>query len=73
MGWSSGTQIFDVFCDALLGDGERKMTKQSALKVIIKALEEGDWDCHQDSQYWDHPLVQKVMRKLHPEWFEEDE
>jgi len=73
MGWCSATQIFDDVCDALLGEGENKLTKKAALTAIISALEDGDWDCQQDSRYWDHPLVQKIMRKLHPEWFDDED
>jgi hypothetical protein len=47
---------------------------RSALKHIIVALEDMDWDCQQDSSYWDEPLVARIFRELHPDWFEgEDE
>lgn len=70
MGWCSGTQVFDPICEALFGD--EPLDRKALLKEVIDALESNDWDCQQDSAYWDHPLVQEVMRELHPSWFEDD-
>ena len=64
MGWCSATLIFDNVCDGLLED---------TIRALAVALEDGDWDCQQDSAYWGHPIVQKVMRELHPSWFEDEE
>lgn len=71
MGWCSGTIIFDDVCSALL-DSKGKIDKKAIIKRVVKSLEESDWDCHQDSEYWDDPLVQEVMREIHPEWFDGD-
>jgi hypothetical protein len=69
MGWCSGTEVFDPIAGALLGSLEGKQINvESVLKVVIEACENGDWDCQQDSKYWDHPIVQKLMRELHPDW-----
>lgn len=68
MGWCSATIIFDQIAAALLDD--KPMDKRAALKALIEALEDGDWDCQQDSEYWEHPLVQEIMRERHPRWFE---
>lgn len=67
MGWCSGTEIFDAVVPAILGD---EIDKKKTLAALICALEDLDWDCQGDSSYYGHPLVQEVMRELHPRWFE---
>ena len=71
MGWCSATVIFDSVCDGILAEEEK--SKKETLTELISALEDGDWDCQQDSAYWDHPLVREIMEDLHPDWFEDDE
>ncbi len=66
MGWCSATLIFDNLADALLSD--KPQDAESTLRALACALEDADWDCQQDSDYWDHPVVQKIMRELHPNW-----
>lgn len=66
MGWCSATRIFDAVAGELLNE-EPKDTK-ATLKELAMALEDGDWDCQCDSAYWDHPVVQEVMKELHPDW-----
>lgn len=66
MGWCSATLIFDNVCDALLA--EKPADKKDTIRALIAALEDGDWDCQQDSAYWDNPLVREVMKELHPDW-----
>jgi hypothetical protein len=73
MGWCSATVIFDNVCDSLLVEGDKKPTPEETIRALAAALEDGDWDCQQDSAYWDHPVVQKVMRELHPRWFEDED
>ena len=69
MGWCSGTEVFDPIAKALLGSIEGKpIDVERVLKTVIGALEDGDWDCQEDSAYWDHPLVKKIMKELHPDW-----
>ena len=71
MGWCSATRIFDSVAAALL-DEESKTDVHSVLKELAIALEDGDWDCQCDSDYYDHPVVEGVFKELHPRWFEED-
>lgn len=68
MGWCSATTIFDNVAGALLYKKPEK--PEVILENLIEALEDGDWDCQQESAYWDHPVVRKIMKKLHPAWFE---
>lgn len=71
MGWCSATIIFDSVVGALLD--HQKINKKDVITMLIRKLEDGDWDCQQDSDYWDHPMVQEIFREMHPHWFEEDE
>ena len=70
MGWCSATEIFDNVAGALLDSDKPKDTKE-VLTQLVGALEEGDWDCQSDSDYWDHPIVREIMKELHPHWFKE--
>lgn len=69
MGWCSATEIFDDMCSALLD--EEKPEVEALLSRLITVLEDNDWDCQPDSAYYDHPIVQKLMREKHPRWFED--
>ena len=70
MGWCSATSIFDSVCEGLLS--EEPKSKKEVLKELIVALEDADWDCQPDSEFWNHPMVQEVMHKLHPDWFDDE-
>jgi hypothetical protein len=63
MGWCSATVIFDTVADALIGDGAPKDV-ETALRTLIVALQDGDWDCECESEYWDHPIVRKIFEDL---------
>ena len=71
MGWCSGTYVFDAVLSALVDD--KKVDVETIIKILIEALEDNDWDCQSDSDYWDHPIVNKIFKELHPSWFEDDE
>ena len=68
MGWSSGTRIFDAICHILLSPAY--LTKQAQLEAIIEVLEDEDWDGQNESTYWEHPIVSRAFKRIHPEWFE---
>ena len=70
MGWCSATSIFDKILDQVLS--KKKQSREKFIESLINTLEDNDWDCQQESEYWDHPIVRKVFEKLHPEWFEDD-
>lgn len=70
MGWASGTELFDRCIDALL---DKKRTKEERIRDVIEAFEDADWDCQQESEYYEHPVVGKVFQAIHPDWFEEEE
>ena len=82
MGWCSGTDVFDIICDAMLASKNTNVdpntglimsNTKEALKKIITELEEMDWDCQQESEFWDSTIVQEAFKDLHPDWFEESE
>ena len=71
MGWGSGTSIFDDMVHIIINCSFNDNTKKHLIRHLILALENNDWDCHGDSEYWDDPIVQEVMNDLHPDFFEE--
>lgn len=68
MGWCSGTDVFDPVAEFVLGGDDTDEKKFQLLKVLVKALYSRDWDCESDSAYYSHPIVQRVMRELNPDW-----
>lgn len=61
MGWCSATEIFDDVCDVLLA--EEPIDKVQVIARLIDALEQGDWDCQEESGYWDHPVVVQARNR----------
>lgn len=70
MGWCSGTEVFDSFCESFFNP--KTKNAHEILVRIIDTLESLDWDCQMDSAYWDKPAVRAAFMELHPEWFDED-
>lgn len=68
MGWCSGTDIFDDMAGFILGISATDDEKAEILTTLINSLEDQDWDCQSDSNYWDDPIVQRVFKELHPDW-----
>ena len=57
MGWCSATEIFDAVAEVVI-DNEA-IPEPDRLKVITKlydALTSDDWDCQNDSKFYEHPL-----------------
>ena len=74
MGWCSGTYVFDGVMDAFINEKSiSKAVKKKIIKKVIEALQERDWDCESDSDYWEHPLVREIFMELKPEWFEDED
>ena len=71
MGWCSATRILDTIVGALLDD--KPVDKRAVIEHLISVLEDNDWDCQQDSAYWDHPLVRSIFKERRPDWFEDEE
>lgn len=80
MGWCSGTGVFDAVASKFLAEPRKEKNAKIKFKTdlsdevkimirtLIEALEDMDWDCQDESTYWDHPLVRSIMRDRHPHW-----
>lgn len=66
MGWCGATAVFDVMAEAVLT--KDLVDSKTTLLTLARILEEYDWDCQHDSDYFDHPIVQEIMKELHPNW-----
>lgn len=73
MGWSGGTRVFDqVVYDLKAND----VTGQKFYNIVwnlICELEDMDWDNLCESDWYNDDEVKLVIRKMHPDWLEEDE
>ena len=72
MGFCSGTDIFDPVIKVIIESTNADISPTSkvvVVKSLINALEDHDWDCQDDSTYYNHPIVKQAMRELHPDWF----
>lgn len=70
MGWSSGTEIFDVVCESVLSD--KPVDKEQTIRDLIEVLHYHGWDCESESEFYDHPVVKNIFKEKFPEWFEEN-
>lgn len=69
MGWCSATVIFDTVVESLL---DETVDKKETIKYLINVLEDGDWDCQSESDYWEHPLVKECFIETgHKNWYED--
>jgi hypothetical protein len=73
MGWCSGTSVFDDVAGFVLSTNKGDDEKYTLLVKVAAALEQEDWDCQSDSSYYYNAIVMRVWRKLHPDWFEDEE
>jgi len=65
VGWCSGTDVFDPVAEAILNHNHLTADEKVALLVVlINALWNKDWDCQDESEHWQHPLVQRAMREV---------
>lgn len=62
MGWSSATDIFDVVADELIdkiNSGDKDSLK--VLQVLCNKLEDRDWDCQCESEYYYHETIGNIL------------
>jgi len=71
MGFGSGVDIFDdVQREIVEADDLTDAQKTGILVIVIKALENHDWDTQQDdSGYYDEGPTKEAFKKVHPDWF----
>lgn len=69
MGWNGGTEIFDcvakeldLIFDHLSSPIYSEDTlKNKVLTSLLKVLEYQDWDNQQESEYYDDPVIGKIL------------
>ena len=67
MGWSSGTEIFDAMAEELTNlsiDWTAVDYHESFMEPLIrlnKILSNLDWDNQCESNYWEHPVIGKIL------------
>ncbi len=72
MGWSGGTEIFDAVVSELRDLSHRWVAKDyhvdfmEPLKTLVIVLEDQDWDTLNESAYWDHPVIGKILGNNDP-------
>lgn len=73
MGWSGGTRVLDQVVYDLKANDISGTKFFNIVWNLICELEDMDWDLVQESDYWDDEEVRGVLKKMHPDWFEDDE
>lgn len=71
MGWCSGTDVFDTMANFVLNSDASGDAKYEVLLALADVLEDHDWDCQGESGHRGDPIVQRVFKKLHPDWDED--
>ena len=75
MGWSGGTEIFDCVLSKMDSISQDYEIQHSALLILaeelVKVLEDQDWDVPEESNYWTHPIIGKILGNTFEE--EDDE
>ncbi len=67
MGWGGGTEIFDAVAEAISNlnisspcHSEEDLLRE-VLCPLLEVLEDQDWDNMQESSYYDHPIIGKIL------------
>jgi hypothetical protein len=61
MGWCSGTEIFDNVADIVLPMPISKGQKLLILGELKTVMEDHDWDCQSDSDYYSDPAIGPLL------------
>lgn len=68
MGWGRGTEIFDQVADDLTSASNKRFGDPHNTSLVIipltnlyQVLSDMDWDCEYESDYWDHPVIGKIL------------
>jgi hypothetical protein len=70
MGNCSITPVYDNVAKVVLLADIPDTVKRDILKALINAMEDQDWDCHDDSRFSGDPMFESIMKELHPDWDE---
>lgn len=78
MGWAGGTEIFDCVASNLIlikHCDNHTVIDWQPIKLLLtelnRVLEDKDWDAQQESDYYDHPVIGKLLGNTFEE--EDDE
>ena len=66
MGWCSATEIFDKVLSEIDHEVNDEVFSKVAM-ILGSALQNQDWDCESDSDYWEDERLKKVWSELCPE------
>jgi hypothetical protein len=70
MGWCGRTEIFDCVAKHMLNISEiNDLDHSYILEDLLQVLYDKDWDNVGESDYWDHPVIGRILGNT----FEEDE
>jgi hypothetical protein len=69
MGFASGSEIFEQAVIPLL---KTPIDQYKAIKALVEALADADWDTQDDVFCVDHPLVQKAYAEVWPQFYGPD-
>lgn len=67
MGWCGGTAVFDGALDLFL-KYVPKDERQAVVKLWLKEVRDGDWDCLDESNYFDD-FIKPVLLEEDPDWY----
>lgn len=69
MGWCGGTAVFDGALDLFLTHVPKEK-RQELVKVWFKAVRDGDWDCLDESAYYEE-YIKPILLEEDPDWYYE--
>lgn len=61
MGWCSGTEIFDEIVVAVNDIGLSRPKQRVILEALRDVMENHDWDCQPDSEFYDDEFVGEIL------------
>jgi hypothetical protein len=72
LGWCSGTRIFDTIVSDLRSQNIPQDKFYHIVWNLICELEDMDWDCQSESDYWEDEEVRGIFKQMNPAWFEDE-
>lgn len=72
MGWASGSDLFGDVIAVLKKHVKDDKQRAKMYKPLIVAFQDHDWDTEMECVDAD-PVFAKVLKKMHPDWFEDEE
>lgn len=73
MGWCGATRIFDSVVSDLKSQEIPEDSFRHIVWNLICELEDMDWDCQCESDYWEDDSIRGIFKEMNPTWFEDEE